>query len=105
MAHVSAGNRLIGSAIERLEDLRFLRGRGQFVDDVPSVDALHAAILRSSVAHGRIRAIDASAALGRPGVRAVITAADVLSEIGQVPVITMRQELLPEFKPYQQPVI
>ena len=62
---------------------------------------LHAAILRSSVAHGRIRSIDAAAARARPGVHAVITAAD----IGEVPVITLRQELLPEFKPYQQPVI
>ncbi len=58
-------------------------------------------ILRSSVAHGRIRSIDAAAALKRPGVHAVFTAHD----IGDIPVITMRQELLPEFKPYQQPVI
>jgi carbon-monoxide dehydrogenase large subunit len=94
-------NSYIGSPVERLEDLRFLRGRGQFVDDVPITNALHAAILRSPVAHGRIRAIDASSALKKPGVRAVITAAD----IGQVPVITMRQELLPEFKAFQQPVI
>jgi aerobic carbon-monoxide dehydrogenase large subunit len=94
-------NSFIGSPVERLEDLRFLRGRGEYVDDVPSPNALHAAILRSSVAHGRIRKIDAAAALKRPGVRAVITAAD----IGDVPVITMRQELIPEFKPYQQPVI
>ncbi len=94
-------NSFIGSPVERLEDLRFLRGRGQFVDDVPSPNALHAVILRSSVAHGRIRAIDTAAALQRPGVRAVITAAD----IGEVPVITMRQELIDEFKPYQQPVI
>jgi carbon-monoxide dehydrogenase large subunit len=94
-------NSFIGSPVERLEDLRFLRGRGQFVDDVPSGDAWHAAILRSSVAHGRIRLIDTTAALKRPGVRAVITAAD----IGVVPVITMRQELLPEFTAFQQPVI
>jgi carbon-monoxide dehydrogenase large subunit len=97
----ATSNRPIGSPIERLEDLRFLRGRGEFVDDLPSPDALHAVILRSSVAHGRIRTIDVSAALKRPGVRAVITAKD----IGEIPVITMRQELLPEFKPYQQPVI
>ena len=100
-AHATS-NRPIGSPVERLEDLRFLRGRGEFVDDVPSPDALHAVILRSSVAHGRIRSIDASAALKRPGVRAVITAKDIGDDI---PVITMRQELLPEFKPYQQPVI
>lgn len=95
------GNRLVGSPIERLEDLRFLRGRGQYVDDVPPEGALYAAILRSSVAHGRIRSIDTSAAKRKPGVRGVFTAADV----GAVPVITMRQELLAEFKPYQQPVI
>ena len=99
-AHATS-NRPIGSPIERLEDLRFLRGRGEFVDDVPSPNALHAVLLRSSVAHGRIRSIDTSAALKRPGVHAVITAKD----IGEIPVITMRQELLPEFKPYQQPVI
>ena len=52
--------------------------------------------------HGRIRSIDTAAALKCPGVRAVITATDIGDEI---PVITMRQELLPEFKPYQQPVI
>jgi carbon-monoxide dehydrogenase large subunit len=94
-------NSLIGHPIERIEDLRFLRGRGVYVDDVAAEDVLHAAILRSSVAHGRIRAIDARAALARRGVRAVFTAAD----IGAVPTITLRQELLPEFVRYQQPVI
>jgi carbon-monoxide dehydrogenase large subunit len=94
-------NSYIGSPVERREDWRFLRGRGQYVDDLPSHGALHAAILRSPIAHGRVRSIDTSAAKQRPGVRAVITAAD----IGGVPVITMRQELLPAFTPYQQPVI
>jgi aerobic carbon-monoxide dehydrogenase large subunit len=99
-------NAFIGSPVERLEDLRFLRGRGQFVDDVPRPDALHAVVLRSSIAHGRIRAIDASPARKLPGVRAVITAADILQHgVGDIPVITMRQELLSEFKPFQQPVI
>src|SRR6476469_4209457 len=101
MDHTRTSNRPIGSPVERLEDLRFLRGRGQFVDDVPSEGALHAVIFRSSVAHGRIRSINAAAALRLSGVHAVITAAD----IGDVPVITMRQELLSEFKPFQQPVI
>jgi carbon-monoxide dehydrogenase large subunit len=94
-------NSFIGSPVERLEDLRFLRGRGQFVDDLPRPDALHAVILRSAVPHGRIRTIDTQAALKRPGVHAVITASD----IGTIPVITMRQELLDEFKSFQQPVI
>src|SRR5262245_55730776 len=98
-------NSLIGSAVERVEDLRFLRGRGEYVDDVACEGVLHAAILRSSVAHGRIRSIDGTAALTRPDVRAVITAKDVVQDLGQVPLITLRQELLPEFVRYQQPVI
>ena len=103
--HKPAGNRLIGSPVERVEDFRFLRGRGQFVDDVPAELSLHAAILRSSVAHGRIRSIEASAALQRPGVHAVLTAADISQVLGAIPIITMRQELLPEYAHFQQPVI
>ena len=53
-------NTFVGSPIERVEDLRFLRGRGQYVDDIMRDGLLHAAILRSSVAHGRISSIDAT---------------------------------------------
>jgi aerobic carbon-monoxide dehydrogenase large subunit len=94
-------NALVGSPIERVEDLRFLRGKGEYVDDVIRPRLLHAVILRSGVAHGRIVAIDAGAALARPGVHAVITAAD----IGSVPTIPLRQEQLDAFRPFQQPVI
>ena len=75
-------NAFVGSPVERLEDFRFLRGRGQFVDDLARDDLLHAVILRSSVAHGRIRAIETSAALTWPGVHAVITAADIGASMG-----------------------
>src|SRR5215831_9464192 len=95
-AHTS--NRLIGSPVPRTEDLRFLRGRGQYVGDLALDGMLHAAILRSAVAHGRIRAIDTAAAAARPGVRAVITAA----EIGTVPRIPQRLDVLPEFRPFAQ---
>jgi CO/xanthine dehydrogenase Mo-binding subunit len=53
------------------EDPRFLRGRGQFVGDLKREVMLHAAILRSPVAHGLVAAVDASAALTMAGVRAV----------------------------------
>ena len=76
-------NVFVGSPIERLEDLRFLTGRGQYVDDLACAGMLHAVILRSSVAHGHIRSIDTAAARTRPGVHAVLTAADV----GEVPTI------------------
>lgn len=95
-------NTFIGSPVERREDLRFLRGRGQYVDDLVLEGLLYAVILRSSVAHGRIVSIDTSAALKVAGVHAVITAKDMP---GGPPIIPMRLQPLPEFKPFEQPVI
>ena len=95
-------NSFVGQPIERLEDLRLVCGRGQYVDDLARKDMLHAAILRSSVGHGRIRSIDISAAKVMPGVRAVITAAD-LGE--RTPVVPMRLQPLPDFEPFAQPVM
>jgi aerobic carbon-monoxide dehydrogenase large subunit len=97
-----ATNALIGSPIERIEDFRFLTGRGQYVDDLAFEDMLHAVIMRSPRAHGRIRSIGKRAATARPGVHAVITAADIGA---LVPTIPLRQEASPEFKPFEQPVI
>jgi aerobic carbon-monoxide dehydrogenase large subunit len=94
-------NSFVGNPIERIEDLRFLRGKGQYVDDVHPAGMLHVIIVRSAVAHGYIRKIDVGSALARPGVQAVITAAD----IGNVPTIPLRQEQLADFKPFEQPVI
>jgi aerobic carbon-monoxide dehydrogenase large subunit len=94
-------NRYIGSPVERIEDLRFLRGRGQFVGDLKRECMLHAAILRSPVAHGLFAAVDATAALAIRGVRAVITAKD----IGAVPRIPLRLLPLPGTERFLQPVI
>src|SRR5258708_39676385 len=69
--------RYFGAPIKRNEDRRLLTGRALFVDDVEFSNLLHAAFLRSAVAHGRIRGIDTSAARARPGVVAVYTAADL----------------------------
>jgi carbon-monoxide dehydrogenase large subunit len=95
-------NTFIGAPMERREDLRFLRGRGEYVDDVAMPGLLYAVMLRSSVAHGRLISIDASAALNVPGVHSVITGADMP---GGPPIIPMRLQPLPEFKPFEQPVI
>jgi len=94
-------NRYIGNPVERVEDLRFLRGRGEFVGDLRREDMLHAAILRSPIAHGRIRGLDPAAALDIPGVRMVITAAS----IGAVPTIPLRLLGLPGTERFLQPVI
>jgi aerobic carbon-monoxide dehydrogenase large subunit len=94
-------NTLIGSPIARVEDLRFVQGRGQFVDDLNRPGQWHAAIVRSPLAHGRIRSIDASAALALPGVRAVVTARDLGP---QIPLIPFRRPN-PTIAPYAQPVM
>src|SRR5689334_13356437 len=92
---------LIGESVYRAEDFRFLKGAGSFIDDLKRQGMLHAVVLRSPVAHGRIRGINARAARAVPGVHAVVTA----KEIGDVPVIPLRLANLPEFKGYLQPVI
>jgi carbon-monoxide dehydrogenase large subunit len=92
----------VGQPIERLEDFRFVRGRGQYVDDLARNDMLHAAILRSSIAHGRIRNIDVSRAKKVPGVHAVFTAADLGDAI---PLVPMRLQPMPEFEAFGQPVM
>jgi carbon-monoxide dehydrogenase large subunit len=95
-------NAFVGQPIERWEDLRLVRGRGQYVDDLTRKDMLYAAILRNSVGHGRIRSIDVSAARAMRGVHAVITAADLGEKI---PVVPMRLQPMPEFEPFAQPVM
>jgi 2-furoyl-CoA dehydrogenase large subunit len=70
--------RWCGQSIERVEDGALLTGRGRFIDDLGiRSGTLHAAILRSSHAHAKIRTIDAAAARKAQGVAAVITGADV----------------------------
>ena len=64
---------VIGDSIRRKEDDRFIRGRGNYVDDISLPGMLHMAILRSPYAHARIRAIKVDAAQALPGVVAVVT--------------------------------
>ena len=102
MEHTRKSNAFVGSPVERVEDLRLLKGCGQYVDDLTRPGLLHAVILRSQVAHGHLRSIDTAAARARPGVIAVITAAEIGTA---VPTIPLRQEPLPALRQYQQPVI
>ncbi len=63
----------IGESIKRKEDGRFLRGKGNYLDDISLPGMLHMAILRSPHAHARIRSVDTSRAAAMPGVVAVVT--------------------------------
>jgi carbon-monoxide dehydrogenase large subunit len=71
------GKPYIGRRYPRVEDRALVRGAGRFVDDVNPPGLLEAAFLRSPVAHGLIRSLDASAARALPGVHAVYTLADL----------------------------
>ena len=72
-----AGSGVLGRNVPRLEDIAFLRGQGRYVDDIRLPGMLHAAFVRSPHAHAAIRGIDKRAALALPGVRAVLTLADL----------------------------
>ena len=63
----------IGESIKRKEDGRFLRGKGNYLDDMELPQMLHMAILRSPHAHATIKSIDTAAAGAMPGVIAVVT--------------------------------
>ncbi|MGZ4199541.1 MAG: molybdopterin cofactor-binding domain-containing protein, partial [Thermoleophilia bacterium] len=63
----------IGQSVKRVEDARFLRGKGNYMDDIELPNMLHMAILRSPHAHARIKSIDTAAAGAMPGVIAVVT--------------------------------
>ena len=69
----AAGNPIGFGSMQRKEDPRFVRGQGNYVDDVNLPGMLHGAILRSPFAHARIISIDTSAAEALPSVDAVIT--------------------------------
>jgi aerobic carbon-monoxide dehydrogenase large subunit len=63
----------LGHSVRRVEDDRFIRGKGTYVDDVSLPGMLHMAILRSPYAHATLKGIDASRAQALPGVVAVVT--------------------------------
>lgn len=80
--------KLVGERVKRREDPRLIQGRGTYVDDVKIAGMLHLAFKRSDIAHGRIRAIDTSAAAAMPGVEAVYTGADVATFMKPMPIAT-----------------
>jgi carbon-monoxide dehydrogenase large subunit len=73
-AHAVRG---LGHSVERKEDARFIRGRGNYVDDVVLPGMLHMELLRAPYAHARLVSIDTSRAAALPGVVAVVTGADL----------------------------
>lgn len=67
-----------GHSVKRKEDARFLRGRGNYIEDIKFPGMLWLDIVRSPFAHAKIKSIDKEKALAVPGVAAVITGADLV---------------------------
>jgi carbon-monoxide dehydrogenase large subunit len=70
----------MGNSVLRKEDPPLLTGQANFTDDIRLPGMLHFALLRSPHAHARIRSVDVSAAMERPGVVAVFTGEDLAGE-------------------------
>src|SRR6202789_1477216 len=70
----------LGASVKRREDIRFITGKGRYVDDINRPGQAHAYFLRSPHAHAAIEKIDASAALKSPGVVAVFTGDDIAAD-------------------------
>ena len=80
------GTHAIGQSTRRLEDARFLTGRGRFVEDIALPGELHGYVLRSPHAHAQLESIDMAEAARLPGVVGVFTEADLRADgIGALP--------------------
>jgi aerobic carbon-monoxide dehydrogenase large subunit len=93
--------KFVGRSVPRLEDRPLLLGQGRFAADISFPGQWHMRVVRSAVAHGKIKSIGARAALALPGVHAVWTSADV----SHIPPIPFRLTGLKTLEPYRQPVL
>ena len=86
---------LRGRSLRRLEDERFLTGRGRYLDDAGTADALHAVFVRSPHAHAAIRDVCVAEARALPGIRAAWTLADLCPDPpGSLPCLAMPPDSL-----------
>jgi carbon-monoxide dehydrogenase large subunit len=98
---MTAPAKFVGRSVLRLEDRPLLLGQGRFAADISFPGQWHMRVVRSSAAHGKIKSIDATAALKLPGVHAVWASADV----AHLPPIPFRLTGLKMLEPYRQPVL
>jgi CO/xanthine dehydrogenase Mo-binding subunit len=77
--------KFIGKPMPVVEDRRFVRGGGRYINDVSLPGMLHLAVVPSPVAHARLTGIGTADALAAPGVLAVLTGADLVQMIEPVP--------------------
>jgi len=79
------GSPYVGRSLSRREDHRLLTGQGQFVADLVLPRMLHAVMVRSPVAHARIRSIDLSLSVAAPGVVCALSGAELARLLPRCP--------------------
>jgi len=95
----------LGASVLRKEDGAFIRGEGHYTDDETREGLLHAAVVRSPHAHARFTIGDLEAARNAPGVRMVLTHADI-AELGEVPCLASPKQVGGDpFQPHDAPVL
>jgi carbon-monoxide dehydrogenase large subunit len=83
----------IGQPVRRVEDRRFLTGRGRYLDDITLPRQAYGAVVMSPHAHATIRGVDAARARAAAGVLAVLTGADVAAAgVGGLPPLFMPED-------------
>ncbi|MFY9686980.1 MAG: molybdopterin cofactor-binding domain-containing protein, partial [Pseudolabrys sp.] len=90
--------KFVGRSVPRLEDRPLLTGQGRFAGDISFPGQWHMRVVRSPIAHGRLKSIDVKAALALPGVHTIWTHAD----IAHIPPIGFRLTGLMELEAYRQ---
>ena len=70
----------IGKSVKRVEDRRFITGRGRYTDDIVLPNMTYVSIVRSPHAHARITGIDTEAARNHPGVVTVFVGQDLVDD-------------------------
>lgn len=88
-------SRQIGRRVARREDDRLLRGAARFLDDLEPAHTLHMAIGRAPFGHARIVSVDITQAQAMPGVRHVLTGADVVKATTPLTVLRPIKEVPP----------
>ena len=91
----------IGESVTRLEDPPLVTGRGRFAGDINLAHQLHMRLLRSPIAHGRLKKVDVEAARAMPGVYAVWT----FDDIRDVPPIDFREGRIEKYEPFRQYIL
>ncbi|HEX6000169.1 MAG TPA: xanthine dehydrogenase family protein molybdopterin-binding subunit [Hyphomicrobiaceae bacterium] len=92
----------IGQAVRRVEDVRFLKGAGNYVGDISLPGQTYGVVVYSTQAHARIRKVDTSAAEAAPGVLLVLTGADAIADqIGGLAPAAMPEDIGIPVKSYR----